>query len=391
MIRKSKGKRFLCLIITVIIFVGTFPGMTGFVRADRLDDVKKQNEEDKNELDNISEEIDEMQNEQQGITSEMDELSEEIAEMMASISIIEADIEQKKSEIATATRELEEAVLTEKNQYDAMRVRLHFLYESGEMTLLDALMSASSISDALNRADYIEKLYSFDKEMLEEYKQTRAHIEELKEQLEIEESELEEAQAECEEEKLAMEQSFKELEEISADYDLQISKAKQQAEVYKQKIKKQNQEIARLEEEKRRAQEAANNRKPGTAKVNKEEILDAKGSDLGKQIAIYACSFVGNPYVWGGTSLTNGTDCSGFTQSIYKNYGYKIPRTSLQQRSAGKEVSYADAQPGDLICYAGHVAMYIGNGKIVHARSKNLGIRIDYANYKSIICVRRII
>ena len=149
-----------------------------------------------------------------------------------------------------------------------------------------------------------------------------------------------------------------ELKAVSHDYALQISKAKQQAEVYKTQIKQQNAQIAKLEEEARKKAEeearrkAAQNKnntsttttsKPkGTATVNSAEILAANGSDIGKQIAIYACGFVGNPYVPGGTSLTNGADCSGFTQSVFKAYGYSIPRSSYSQRTAGKEVSFAE-------------------------------------------------
>lgn len=120
-------------------------------------------------------------------------------------------------------------------------------------------------------------------------------------------------------------------------------------------------------------------------------IDNATGSDKGKTIAKYACQFVGNPYVAGGTSLTNGADCSGFTYKIYQNFGYSIPRTSFQQRSAGTEVSYADAQPGDLICYDGHVAMYIGGGYIVHASSAKTGIKVSRAEYRTILSVRRIV
>ena len=120
-------------------------------------------------------------------------------------------------------------------------------------------------------------------------------------------------------------------------------------------------------------------------------ITGANGSDAGKTIALYAIQFLGNPYVMGGTSLTNGADCSGFTQTVFGNCGYSIPRTSYSQRSAGVEVSYADAQPGDIICYAGHVAIYVGGGQIVHASSARTGIKISPATYRTILCVRRIV
>ena len=139
--------------------------------------------------------------------------------------------------------------------------------------------------------------------------------------------------------------------------------------------------------------DTADTSKPATTNnsANKDAIMAANGSAKGKEIASYACNFIGNPYVSGGTSLTNGADCSGFTQSVYKAFGYSLPRNSTSQRSAGKEVSYAEAQPGDIICYPGHVAIYIGNGKIVHASSAKTGIKISNALYRSVLCVRRIV
>ena len=116
----------------------------------------------------------------------------------------------------------------------------------------------------------------------------------------------------------------------------------------------------------------------------------SSSSGLGSSIVDYATQFVGNPYVWGGTSLTGGADCSGFTQSVYAQFGYSLPRTSYEQQNWGTEVSYADAQPGDLICYGGHVAIYMGNGQIVHASNSRDGIKISNdATYRTILSVRR--
>ena len=116
----------------------------------------------------------------------------------------------------------------------------------------------------------------------------------------------------------------------------------------------------------------------------------SSSSGSGSSIVDYALQFVGNPYVWGGTSLTSGADCSGFTQSVYAQFGYSLPRTSYEQQNWGTEVSYADAQPGDLICYGGHVAIYMGNGQIVHASNSQDGIKISNdATYRTILSVRR--
>ena len=119
--------------------------------------------------------------------------------------------------------------------------------------------------------------------------------------------------------------------------------------------------------------------------------VSAQPASNGQAIVDYACQFIGNPYVWGGTSLTDGADCSGFVWRVYKDFGYTVPRTSYSFRSYGSEVSYSEAQPGDVICYAGHVALYIGNGQIVHASTQRTGIKITNATYKEMLTIRRIV
>ncbi len=396
------------------------------VQAAKKDDLKQQNQEDQDKLDDIDDQVNELEEEQEGIDAEIEMLSNEIAELMASISLLEEEIEAKKAQIEQAKNDLAAAQEVERTQYEAMKVRVKAMYESGETSMLDIIFSSSSMQDMLNKADYIEKMHEYDKKVFTNYKIARQNVEDLKENLEIEESELEAAQEGLEEEMASVEEARAELEAISEDYAVQISKARQQAEVYKSQIKQRNAQIKQIEaeeerkrkeeeerkrkeeeERKRKEEEAKKNsqnssntasdsstttEKPAaTAKVDTSSIMAANGSARGKEIASFACGFVGNPYVAGGTSLTNGADCSGFTQSVFKQYGYSLPRNSTSQRSVGREVSYAEAEPGDIICYPGHVAIYIGNGKIVHASSAKTGIKISNALYRDILCVRRVV
>ena len=117
----------------------------------------------------------------------------------------------------------------------------------------------------------------------------------------------------------------------------------------------------------------------------------ARSVASGQEVIDYACQFIGNPYVWGGESLTNGADCSGFIKSVYANFGISLPHSSVALQRAGSEVSYENAQPGDIVCYAGHVAIYMGGGQIVHASSPSTGIKTGSATYRSIISVRRVL
>lgn len=120
-------------------------------------------------------------------------------------------------------------------------------------------------------------------------------------------------------------------------------------------------------------------------------VYGTSESELGRSVADFACQFVGNPYVYGGTSLTNGADCSGFVMSVYANFGVSLPHSSSADRGVGSAVdSMANAQPGDIICYSGHVAIYIGNGQIVHASTAKTGIKISDVNYRTPLGIRRI-
>lgn len=156
--------------------------------------------------------------------------------------------------------------------------------------------------------------------------------------------------------------------------------------------------LAKEAEESRKAREAAaataaaqNNSGSKTTASAPIEYTVTGDSEMGKAVAEYALQFVGNPYVYGGSSLTNGADCSGFVMSVYANFGVSLPHSSASDRSQGYAVDgLASAQPGDLICYSGHVALYIGNGQIVHASNERTGIIVSNADYRQILAVRRI-
>lgn len=157
--------------------------------------------------------------------------------------------------------------------------------------------------------------------------------------------------------------------------------------------------LAKEEEERRKAREAAraaaaaNSQNNAPAQTPQEPVtyVATGDSEMGKAVADYALQFVGTPYVWGGSSLTNGTDCSGFVMSVYANFGVSLPHSSASDRSQGYAVDgLENAQPGDLICYSGHVALYIGNGQIVHASSPGVGVIVSNAGYRSILAIRRI-
>ena len=394
--------------------------MTQTAYATSISDLQKQRQEKENQkkgtqsqLDSVNDQINDLSGEKDDVDAQISELTGQIAEIMASVSLLEDEIADTQVQIEQAQKDYDEAKAKEEAQYHAMKKRIQYLYEKGETSYLELLMEAKSWADMLNKAEYVQEIYTYDRKMLDNYAATVQKVAQLKESLEEQKSELEASEYELEQEKDSLQVSLDEQKELAADYEVQLAKAKQEAAAYKAKIKQQNAEIQKLasqeaarkaEEEARKREEEAQKKKQnsqsaqnssnGTATASSggaKTVPPKIGGGSGSDIAQYACQFVGNPYVPGGTSLTNGADCSGFTQSVYRVYGYSIPRNSSSQRSAGREVSYEEAQPGDLICYAGHVAIYLGNGRIVHASSVKTGIKYGNATYKPILSVRRIV
>ena len=387
------------------------------------DERKKQEQANYN---SASGKVDSIQSEVDEIEGEIDEIDAALVETLASVEMIKEDISAKEVQIEETSQDLVKAQEIEQEQYESMKLRIRFMNEKGDVTYLQLLLESQGFGEMVNKVEYVEKLYEYDQRKLEEYQIARQAVEDLKQKLEDEHSELEAQKHELEEEQESLEIILADKKQTYDNYEVQLAKAKQEAAVYKANIRKQNDEIKKLEaaaaqkqseidkakkaqEEAKRAQEEALRRQAESDSAKESSGGGSSGSSSGssngyasassysgsgskgQQIANYACQFIGNPYVPGGTSLTEGADCSGFVWRVYKDFGYSVPRTSYSLRSAGTGVSYSEAQPGDVVCYAGHVGIYIGNGQIVHASTQRTGIKITHATYKEILSVRRIV
>ena len=385
-------KRIIATITSVILIL--YVPMT--VNATKISDIKAERDKTQQELEQANSTLSNLKEEREGIEEEINTLDEELMEVMASISMVEDEIVELEGQIEETEEDLKEAIADEEAQYEAMKKRIQYMYEKGDYSYLELLLECKNMSDLVSKSEYVEELYEYDRKMLIKYQEARQLVEDTKEKLLMEQEELEVSKHELDEEKAGLDELLEEKKAEASDYDAEIAKVKQAATLFKAKIKQQNAQIKKLEEEeaKKAAEEAAKASagKSNSSNVDSSSIISgASGSAKGKDIANFACRYVGNPYVAGGTSLTNGADCSGFTFAIYKEFGISLPRTSTAQRGAGREVSLSDAQPGDIVCYAGHVAIYIGGGRIVHASTPSTGIKYGNVNYKPVITVRRIV
>lgn len=404
----------LCLAVTVAC-VGGYGLKAG---ATSISELQKQIEENQKILAEANDKVSDLEDAQSLIEEMIDDLNAEIINIMTSIALTEdeiaqkeqgiqdkaLEIRQKEEDIRRMEAEYQEAKSKEERQQEDMVTRARRIYENGNQSLLTMVLKGTGLGKLLNRLEYAEQLYSYDRDKLAEYQAMRQLVRELWDKLEVEKTQLEEAKLFLEAEKAQLETTRQELDvqkkeldealalrrKQSANYEAEINKAKQEASIAKKLIQQEQKELKRLQDEAKKGNTpAANGNYVPTSYTS--IIENANGSELGKKIAKYACQFIGNPYVYGGTSLTKGTDCSGFTWRVYSDFGYSITRSSLSQRKDGVEVKYADAQPGDIVCYSGHVGLYIGGGKIVHASNKKDGIKVSNATYRTILTVRRIL
>ena len=386
-------KRLRCLILAVVlIFCSGISAM-----AASVNEVQKQQTETKNKLNEINKSITAIENKRKEVQSQLKGLNDDLVETMLTLEALETDLEIKQEEIDVAKEELDRLQKLEEEQYLAMKLRIQYMYEKGSSDYISMLLEAKSVTDLLNRVDFANDVSDYDGVKLREYQETKDMVAETKAVLEEEQAELEEVQEAQLVYKADLNKKISSAKTKKSNFEAELVNAQKQAEAYKNTIKEQTALIKKLEaEEARKAAEAAakkDKESSGSGSSNSgsagNSSVNVSGSGLGAEIAQYALKFVGNPYVSGGTSLTNGADCSGFTWAVHKAFGITIPRVSRDQAKSGKSVSIGSVQSGDIIYYGDHVGIYIGNGKIVHASSKTTGIKISSYTYRPPLCVRR--
>ena len=378
--------------------------------ASALSKAKNKKSEAQTALDNANADIENIQSQQQELQSQIDALDADLVNIIMNLDILEGELSDKQTELDNVTAQLAQAQEDEQNQYDAMKKRIVYMYENGDDSYIEALVGATDFSDLLNRLEYAQQIYDYDRNLLTQYQETVQQVADLKSQVETEKAELEEVQQSYQEQQASYESMIAEKQSQMSDFDTQLASAQSLAAQYKATVDEQN-EIIRQEQAAAAAAAAQNNNKGNNTTTANNNNGSNTGGDRttggstgggglnppfstsvsGSDVVSYACQFIGNPYVWGGESLTNGADCSGFIKSVYANFGISLPHSSVALQRAGSEVSYENAQPGDIVCYAGHVAIYMGGGQIVHASSPSTGIKTGSATYRSIISVRRVL
>lgn len=391
---QRRAKAVLALVLVVSLTIGS----SQVVYATSAQN--KKSEAEKN-LNDVNKKIDNLEDKKEEIEGELDTKNEELVNLMVDVGILEKEIDQNEKQLKQVKKDLKTAQKNEKKQYQAMKKRIKFMYERGDSAVISSLLESKSMADMLNRVEYFNEVYDYDRNLLDNYEKTRKQVEDLKAQVEDEKKELETSKDDLKQQQKQLETAMANLRSQQANADTQIANAKNLASEYQKTITEQNKIIQQQQAAAAasRSSGGSSGGSGGTSKPNSNASVP--GGNLnppkttnvsGSDVVNYAMQFVGKPYVWGGKDPNTGADCSGFTSYVYAHFGISIPSFSGAQRSCGQEVSYANAQAGDLICYAGHVAIYMGGGKIVHAKGTAYGIvGNDNATYKTIITVRRLL
>ncbi len=356
------------------------------------------------------------------------DVQQQLVGLLLQYDALQQDIENQKARVSQAQADLQTAEEKEQQQYEAMKKRIKYIYEAGDASFLETLISAESFSDLVNKAEYIQNVHSYDRKQLSEYIKVKDEVAERKAELEAGQADMEQMSADMGREQTELQGTLDTMRSQIADFDTQLEAARAEAATQLTQLTAATENMVASAEGQgtsggQSSQPSGNTSNSGgggnassgntggsTSKPSGGSNSNSSGgstskpsggtssapsnASLGQQIANRACQYVGNPYKYGGTSLTNGADCSGFVMSVHALFGISTPRDSWGQLAGGKAVNYSDMLPGDVIVYSNHVAIYIGGNQIVHASNSAPypvgGIKISSPpNYRTVLGVRR--
>lgn len=417
----QKWTRDICTVLTsALVFTGaavegtTFSGYinSGFekvyAKTQKQKDAEKKKSQAEQDLKDKKNEINGLKDQQQTTADDIKNKSAKLDEILAAQKKLQKDITSKQAEIEQNQKDLAAAQEKQQEQYDAMKKRIQFMYEnSAEDNIWTAIIESNGITDMLNRIEYVSDVYDSDRALMDSYQAAVEQVKEIGTKLDKDMNELTAMQDDYEKQQADVEAAIVALENQKEQYASQIAQAQQQADNYQNIITAQGKIIQ--EQEAAAAAAARANSSSGSSSYDgggagkggsiASDYASGGGKNpsastgvSGSSVVSYAMQFVGNPYVWAGNSLTNGVDCSGFVHEVYEHFGISTPRYSQAFKSVGQAVSFDNIQPGDVVVYPGHVAIYAGGGVIVEAQSTKAGITANRSvQCHTILAIRRLV
>lgn len=417
-----KWTRAICTVLTsALVFTGpavegtTFSGYINsglekvYAKTKKQKDAEKKKSQAEQDLKDKKNEINGLKDQQQITADDIKNKSAKLDEILAAQKKLQTDITSKQAEIEQNQKDLAAAQEKQQEQYDAMKKRIQFMYEnSAEDNIWTAIIESNGITDMLNRIEYVSDVYDSDRALMDSYQAAVEQVKEIGTKLDNDMNELTAMQDDYEKQQADVEAAIVALENQKEQYASQITQAQQQAENYQNIITAQG-KIIQEQEAAAAAAAARANSSPSSSSYDGGGA--GKGGSIagdyaagggknpgastgvsGSSVVSYAMQFVGNPYVWAGNSLTNGVDCSGFVHEVYAHFGISTPRYSQAFKSVGQAVSFDNIQPGDVVVYPGHVAIYAGGGVIVEAQSTKAGITANRSvQCHTILAIRRLV